>query len=436
MQDNLWIVMLCGMVYAALFWAASARVPSLPLCMVFGLAPFQNDISGIGGLHFSLSEVHLLLCVPFLWLRGWRGGLGWMSWELWGGLLLTVFLTLLGWRANSAVSLVQMGLYWIGAVAVFSTLPRSRDDFEPAFKALLWVGCVLAAAALAHGSSYFWGLHKNGVGASLSFAFILAVERWLTASGRAGWKALAPVALIGTGLLVVLSRGAWLAAGVGVVFILAWRGQYRRILQLCLLLVPLFGMIWTFVPQQSREYATSFDSSRYNIRARELNTEWAIEQWRSNPWLGVGAGLRKEYDATNVFWLTLAETGPFGLLAFLGVHGSFICGVWARRARYSSSVDSLLPVAGGLVAAKLAHGMVDHYWSRGAIMIAWASAGMALWEARRIAFQGARPRKRHPFRGPRENLRMGSAEDAQEDCGGVEVGAGNCDSVKGGVGWL
>jgi hypothetical protein len=35
-------------------------------------------------------------------------------------------------------------------------------------------------------------------------------------------------------------------------------------------------------------------------------------------------------------------------------------------------------LAGGLVLGKLAHGLVDHYWSRGALMIAWAMVGMAL----------------------------------------------------------
>ena len=380
-QDYLWLVVFVGVLYALVFWAVSIRAPCFPLVLIFGLAPFQNDISAVGGLHFSLAEVHLLLAVPLLFLRGWRGELSWMSWELWGGLLLTVLLTLPSWRDNSAVSLVQMGLYWIGAVAVFSKLPRRRSDFEPVFFALLGVGCLLSLAALVNGSSYFLGLHKNGVGASLSCAFILGVERWLTAVKKLRLIYFGVVALIAAGLLVVLSRGAWLAAGVGVGFLLAWRGQYRRLFQLGLFLVPLFLLVWTFVPKESREYATSFDPERYNIRARVLNTEWALEQWRSSPWIGVGTGLRKEYDATNVFWLTLAETGPLGLLAFLGVHGRLLGGVWTRRKASQTNVNSLLPLAGALVAAKFAHGLVDHYWSRGAIMIAWASVGMALSES-------------------------------------------------------
>ena len=33
-------------------------------------------------------------------------------------------------------------------------------------------------------------------------------------------------------------------------------------------------------------------------------------------------------------------------------------------------------LAGALILGRLAHGMVDHYWSRGAIMVAWATVGM------------------------------------------------------------
>lgn len=389
-QEYLWLVAPFGLIYAALFWAVSIRVPWVPLALIFGLAPFQNDISAMGGLHFSLAEVHLLLSVPLLFLSGWRGGLGWMSLGLWGGLGLTFLLTLPNWRETSAVSLVQMGLYWVGAVAVFSKLPQRKSDLEAAWLALICVGCVLAAGAIFSRSSYFWGLHKNGVGASLASAFILAVECWASAGRRTRLLYLGALLWISAALILVLSRGAWIAGAVGVSFLLAWRGQYRRLLQLGMLLIPLVALMWTMLPTQSKEYATSFDSNRYNIKARVLNTEWAIEQWKGSPITGVGAGLRKEYDATNVLWLTLAETGPLGLLAFVFVHGRVLGGVWGRRSWRKPGVSSPLALAGAMVAAKFMHGMVDHYWSRGAIMIAWASVGMALYESGLVAGQNSK----------------------------------------------
>ncbi len=382
----MWLALPLGIGYVLLFWVVASRAPWVPLALIFGLAPFQNDVSGLGWLHFSLSEVHLLLSVPLLFARGWRGTLGWMTPVLWGGLIVTVFLSVPNWRDTSTVSLVQMGLYWIGAVAVFSGLPQSREDLKASWRLLVLVGMALASSALITRSSYFWGLNKNGVGASLACSLIVAVECWAGTEKKERRFFLAALPLIAGGLVIVLSRGAWVAAASGVGFLLAWRGQYKRLLWLGLLTVPVVAIAWSVLPQESRDYAVGFDSSRFNIKARMLNTDWALEQWRSSPWLGVGAGLRKEYDATNLFWLTLAETGPVGLIALLWVHARCVQGVWARRGErfVSGNGPSALALAGALVLSKFVHGLVDHYWSRGAIMVAWAGVGMAMVRGRRL----------------------------------------------------
>ncbi len=367
--------------YALLFWTVASRVPAVALFTVFALAPFQNDVSGLGWLHFSLSEVHLLLACPLLILRGWRGELRWMSLPLWGGLFVFFALTVPHWRDSSAVSLIQMGLYWIAAVAAFALLPRAPKDWQACWYGLIAVGSFLAAMAVATRSSYFLGLNKNGVGASLSCALIVCVECWSNGGHKGRWKWIPVMLLLSAGLVLVLSRGAWLAAIVGIGFMLAWRGQYRRLMQLGMLVLPVAVVAWSLLPEESRQYASSFDASRYSIRARTLNTEWVMEQWRSSPWMGVGVGLRKEYDATNSFWLTLAEAGPLGVVAFLGAHGSVLWGIWRRRSglrHHTGPVASAHALAGALILAKFMHGLVDHYWSRGAIMVAWSSVGMAL----------------------------------------------------------
>jgi len=53
--------------------------------------------------------------------------------------------------------------------------------------------------------------------------------------------------------------------------------------------------------------------------------------------------------------------------------------IWKTQSRIapSEALFSLLCVGGALVANKFVHGLVDHYWSRGALMVTWASAGMA-----------------------------------------------------------
>ncbi len=91
-------------------------------------------------------------------------------------------------------------------------------------------------------------------------------------------------------------------------------------------------------------------------------------------------GLRKEYDATNLTLLTLAETGVAGLGALLLMHAIFFMSIW-RTQKYvkrSSLRYSVLAIGGALMIGWLAHGQVDHYWSRGAIMIACTAMGMSI----------------------------------------------------------
>ncbi len=390
-------------VYAIGFWVLSIRYPAIPLVAVFAFAPFQNDLSGLGWLHFSVSELHLLLAAPLMVLRGWQGGLGWLSGPIWGTLILAAILTIPTWRESSGISLIQMGLYWVGAVALFSILPTRPNQLRVVWRALVGVGLILAVAALLTRSSYFLGLNKNGAGASIACALIVGVECWLSEPKTQQWRWLAVLGVLAGGLIMVLSRGAWLAAMAGVAFLFAWRGMYRRLLMLGMLLIPVVGIVWLSLPEESRQYASSFDNSRYNIKARELNSEWAMEQWRSSPWIGVGVGLRKEFDATNVILLTLAESGPLGVFALIGVHSCVLWGVWRRRVglnRMLSPAASSHALAGAVLLSKFVHGLVDHYWSRGAIMIAWASVGFALaaskpgfWMTGRIQPQRALQRR-------------------------------------------
>ncbi len=403
-------VLLLGLglaIYATCFWVMSVRYPSIPLVAVFAFAPFQNDLSGLGWLHFSVSELHLLLAAPLMLLRGWQGGLGWLSGPIWGTLILATILTIPTWRESSGISLIQMALYWVGAVALFSILPTRPNQLRVVWRALVGVGLILAVAALFTRSSYFLGLNKNGAGASIACALIVCVECWLSEPRTPQWRWLSVLGVLAAGLMMVLSRGAWLAAMAGVAFLFAWRGMYRRLLMLGVLLIPVVGVVWASLPEESREYASSFDNSRYNIKARELNSEWAIEQWRSSPWIGVGVGLRKEFDATNVILLTLAESGPLGVLALIGVHFCVLWGVWRRRVGLNRTLGpaaSSYALAGAVLLSKFVHGLVDHYWSRGAIMIAWASVGFALAASKpgfRIAKRTMPQRALQPKASPR-----------------------------------
>jgi len=54
-------------------------------------------------------------------------------------------------------------------------------------------------------------------------------------------------------------------------------------------------------------------------------------------------GLRKEYDATNLLWLILAETGVPGALTFLGLQFAIVRMVWTTVGKLAGATRSTRP---------------------------------------------------------------------------------------------
>lgn len=389
-----------GGIYAGIFWLVAWRRPELALAAAFAAAPFQNDLSsggplqsdaaasggGGGGVKFSLAEVNLALAIPVFLLMSWQNRqrltLGPVTSGVVAYLGVCCFAAVANWHASSApVSLVQMFLYLVIAMALFSYAVGAGMNMKPAFYGLAIVSTVIASAALVTRSGFVFDMHKNGVGGSLALGVIVCAELWLSDTGKLRrWLLAGMLVVISGGLIFTLSRGGWVEAAVGLLIVLALRRRVQLMLKLAIALVPVIVIAWACMPDDSKEYAAGFDSDRENIRLRYDSIDFARTQFMRNPMLGAGVGLRKEYDATNIALLTLAETGLPGFLAFLFMHAMFFRVVW-RTQRMLSRDDArycCLSVGAALVPAKLAHGLVDHYWSRGTIMLTWGSAGMAL----------------------------------------------------------
>jgi O-antigen ligase len=185
--------------------------------------------------------------------------------------------------------------------------------------------------------------------------------------------------VIVAGLVFSLSRGAWLGALAGFFVVVGTRGKMKFMLRSLIVLVPMVVIFWNLLPAEKREYASSFDPNRQNISLRYQSIDFARRVFEDNPVFGVGVGLRKEFDATNIFWVTLAETGIQGLISFAMIHIMCLTMI-AKTQRFVARTDprfSILVLGGALLFAKVIHGIVDHYWSRGAILIAWGCCGMA-----------------------------------------------------------
>jgi len=268
-------------------------------------------------------------------------------------------------------------LYLIVAGFVFSSCIDDCRVMLTAMYGLVLSCTLLAVIKLSTSSLYVLGLHKNSVGGSLSYGVIAATELWLRSVGRRRSILAGMLTLLLSGLVSSLSRGAWLGALAGVMFMLILRKQFALFARITVLAVPTLTLIWVLLPAQAKDYATDFNAGSWNVRARYQSLDFAYTLFAGHPMLGVGVGLRKEYDATNLVMLTLAETGSAGLISFLSIYAVFGWMVWRSRntIAVASPMFSLLAIGSALVLCHFVHGMVDHFWSRGCLP-PWAGLGM------------------------------------------------------------
>ena len=371
--------------YAAVFLLVCFKHPKVALMLTFASAPFQNDLSGDLPVRFSMAEVNLVLSalvyVRVLVNRGQFARLGPLAVPLVLYFAISLLSSLRDWRDTTTISLVQTATYLIVAVTVFAGLAETVADYRWSFYGLVAVGVFIAAVSLVGESTTVLNLNKNGAGGSLSCGLLVALELWLnTSERRQKWLLLGAMAVIAIGLIYTLSRGAWLGTITGLIVLFAVKGEFKSLVKTLAVLTPLVAIAWINLPPESQDFATGFDTQRVNIAARLVSIETAQSYFLTEPVLGVGVGLRKEFDATNVVMTMLAETGVLGLGAFVLIHIVLYRMIWTSYASVprESLASSVLAIAGALVASKLGHGLVDHYWSRGSLMLAWAGVGMAI----------------------------------------------------------
>ena len=401
-----WILLAAGLVYAAVFLAVGMRYPVFALAAVFAFAPFPGDVSGGGPLKFSLAEINLILSLAILLIKGKRPRGGAVVWGSLGYLAVCLLCSCLSWRATTLVALVQMTLYLLMAVVVFGTLAKSDGDCLTCFHAYVVGATFLAASVIVFRTPFIYGIHKNNCGSSIAAGFLIVLELCFHArKGKARFIYLGLAGILGVGLMITLSRGAWLSVIVGSMTIFALRRQFALMLRATIAVGILAAICWTLLPQESKDYVSGVHADDWNIKLRYESKDFAMNYFTSHPIFGVGVGLRKEYDATNVVFMVLAETGILGLASFVVMEGTVLLVLWkAQRKMPRTALSfSVLAIAGALIMGKLAHGMVDHYWVRGALTAGWCTVGMAARVARdergrlRLAAQLRRMRFAQPL---------------------------------------
>jgi hypothetical protein len=381
-----------ALVYCSLFMFLVWTRPQIALTGIIAVTPFVQDLGGGLPIKFSLAEIHLLLSFIVYLVKGVLT----RSIRLLGPLTVpvTVYLAVLTWTSlrsgldqEDIKALVQTFVTCGVTVAVFANMV---PDVESMVRSFVWlpVFCVpIAVLEIITGQFHVFGLHKNSIGGSLAAGVIVVANLWYSQMNFIGKRHLIWLLLVlGGGLLISLSRGAWIGTIVGLtVSGLLW-GRITLVIRTLLVSIPVLLVLWFLLPSEKRDYATGFQADRFNIKARMKTQENLQQIISTEPIFGVGIGLRKQVDATNFVLVTLAESGVIGLVSFVCVFGTIVT-VGFRVCRSDTKKSLILcgSLAVGLLACKIGHGMVDHFWGRGNGTVVWASIGVLLAAEQKIA---------------------------------------------------
>jgi O-antigen ligase len=390
-----------------LFCIFASQNASLIKFALFALIPFPIALFG-SEQSFNLCAADMLAlmllgALPINIVRTRRFTLGWTGFPLAMFILIQFTSAAMFWEGMSTLTtIIRMLIFTFVAVAIFASTQTTPSTVKRCFHSYLIGVNILTLCSLfafarggVHGAEYTLGINKNslgpifGSGVAVVLAFVLfgvknlRTRFWLIATGVGAT----------VGLMLSLSRGAWVATGTGVLFLLLATRNIRAFVLMAVVLVPTVYMVWSHLPDDVIEYASNVSAKSYTINARQGTINECMAKFRSSPVFGVGVGLRKLVEPHNVLILTLAETGIIGLFSFVCLIGSGFYSFF-RAARLTKSVPEarqLVIIGASVFLISIVHGMMDVYWRRGVGIMGWASVGMSIYLAHYVTQKVKKP---------------------------------------------
>jgi len=376
--------------------AVLALVSRSPISIALLVAPAAFSVSRLSiGHGIAIPDVILLIATilsfPALARLGTPPGV--RNIRRWFGVYFVAMLAIVAIHPSSR-SLVEAGhrtLLVVGPLSVGAWIylsGRTRLALRLLVGVAAVVGVILFIAGAAHGFGYAaslpLGLNKNYVGSifGLSIIVALAASRELELKPELRYAA---IAAMGGGLVGSHSRAAMLALVVGIfVWFFRTRSDYRK--RSFLIAAVLAAGFLTYAGYLvSGQVANTVATQNTNSVAVRNKTEDAtMALWRTSPVVGVGISYYTDpaYPEMNP-WLVVPTNAVVESLAEGGVvlaAGFIIFNVGALSVllRYRNP----LAVAGlACVADRLAHGMVDIFWTAGISSLPWLIVGMGMAQA-------------------------------------------------------
>ena len=398
--------------------------PRIGILVVF--ASFSIGFASLpfGPLNLQAVDLAIFLVTALVALRRMGAGLVPLRWSpalAWAVALVAWAIVSMTSALDLSEAVKQVGSLAAGAVfaTVTYTVCRSMRDIRMLSAGLVFVAAAVTLPALTQMGgfrSYYQGalvegrlqgifIEPNELGLFCAMTSLVAAGLFLGTRNRPLLRLayLFALAILLAGLILSLSRGAWLGAGAGVLLLLWWLRDARRLLIAAAfpLLIGLVALA-TFAPEnptvrvvEQRLFAFTNIDQPYDERP-EIYAE-AIRQIRDDPWTGQGPGnfavasRRSASDgvavaashAHNAYLNMGAELGLPSVLLLLGLIGTVTA--HARKAirtadRLGARSDAAL-IAGlaALLVADVTTGLVNNFLGNAIIEpTIWAGIGMIL----------------------------------------------------------
>lgn len=406
-MSPLWLAALPGIVAVAI-WAV-VDLQRFVLFAVLGTMLIPAALANPGGTQVALADVLLVVALGAWLVSGSARAVAgpWLSANpLLAPTMLFVIVNAesLAWSIrphDTVVFLIQIVEIVIVLPIVFASLPRSLEAIRHGLVVIMAITCVLAIVTVVQylpyalagdlrGRSLAFGLNKNTIGSFVAAGLVLAYALWLTEGRRHAKLALGLVIFVElAGLFSTVSRGSIIGALVALVAVSLLLGR-RRVLTLALVASAATAFLVIF--GLSSGVDLSVPGSKDSGVVRVYSFANAVEKIREKPLLGTGAGTYEDYipevpitlpDPNNIFLLTWAEIGVFGLLALIILLGRFFRVLVAAR-DLPDEAAVLATATGCVTLSLLVHFQVDVTWTRGTSSLAFAMMGLML-AARRLS---------------------------------------------------
>lgn len=410
----IWFAMVPGAL-AMLIWALT-DLERFVLCVLLSAMIIPLALVQPGRTQVALADL-LLLVALLAWLISasvrtaaapWLSGNRLLAPTL---LFVAVNAASLIWSVSArdtVVFTIQLVEIVIALPLVFSSLPKSLSAIRTGLVCYIICTCVMAVITVINyapralagdldAQNLEAGLNKNALGSFVAAGLVLAYAFWLTERQTRSKSIFALAILVeAAGLFASVSRGAILGALIAMIVasVLLRRGRLVSV-SLAVCSVLMFVAIFGLSPGGDQSAPGAYNSSV----VRAYSFDHGVEKIRERPVLGTGAGTYTDYipevdislpDPNNMFLLTWAEVGIFGMTALLVLLVRFLRVLIASKDLPEGA--AVLAVASGCVSlAMFLHFQVDATWTRGMTSVAFAMMGLML-AAGRLAFAGSAQR--------------------------------------------